>query len=240
MCNLIITIYHYLPCLEICATVALPCHKGTSMPPTSLTRDIEFLYEIGCLRHVQRQWRQFLNPDFANLSEHTLRVVWIALTIAKHEKNVDTGKLMKMALVHDLSESRSVDVHYLSRQFAVRKEAEAIAATLENTAIEEEFLALWHEYEERTCLEAKIVKDADNLEVDFELQEQSVRGFTLKQKWAEMRTHVAKTKLYTKTAKKMWATIYKTDPLDWHNNAQNRFNTGDWQKSAKKSTTKRK
>lgn len=195
----------------------------------SLVRDVEFLYEIGCLRHVQRQWRQFLNADFANLSEHTLRVIWIALTIAKHEKNVDTSKVMKMALVHDLSESRSVDVHYISRQYAERRESQALAATLDSTAVAEEFLALWHEYEKRECIEAKIVKDADNLEVDFELQEQSARGITLKDKWASMRKHVAETKLFTKTAKKIWEQLYQTDPHDWHNNASNRFTTGDWQ-----------
>jgi len=197
----------------------------------SLQRDIEFLYEIGCLRYVQRQWRQFMNPEFENLSEHILRVTWIALTIAKNEKNVDTAKLIKMALVHDISESRSVDVHYLSRQFAVRKEAEAITETLADTSVGEEFLALWHEYEERSCIEAKIVKDADNLDVDFELQEQSYRGFKLKEKWAEMRKHVAENKLYTKTAKKMWKQIYKTDPNDWHNNGSTRSNTGDWKKT---------
>lgn len=196
----------------------------------SISRDVEFLFEVGNLRYVQRQWRQFLNPDFANLSEHTLRVIWIALVIAQHEKNVDTGKMVKMALVHDLSESRSVDVHYLSRQFVERDEEKAIEKTLEQTAVEKEFLALWHEYEKRECIEAKIVKDADNLEVDLELQEQHYRGFTLKEKWSKMRKHVSETKLYTKTAKKLWKEITKADPHDWHANAQNRFNEGDWKK----------
>lgn len=196
----------------------------------NLQRDLEFLYEVGCLRHIQRTWKQFLNPDFENLSEHTLRVVWIALILAKHEGVEDTGKLVKMALVHDLSESRSVDVHYVSRQFVERQEEDALANTLEATALREEFLALWQEASEKKTLEAQIVKDADNLDVDLELKEQAARGLQLGQDFAPMRQHVSETKLYTKTAKKLWKEIQTSNPNSWHLNSANRFNQGDWKK----------
>ena len=193
-----------------------------------LQRDTQFLYEIGCLRHIQRTWKQFLNPDFANLSEHTLRVIWIALAIAQYEKKVDTGKLVKMALTHDLSESRGVDVHYVSREFVERHEDKAFQATVKDTSLQQELNELISEYEAHQSLEAKIVKDADNLDVDFELQEQTVRGFTLSQKFASMRKQVRDKKLYTKTAQKMWDEIYNSDPHDWHWQSTNRFNSGDW------------
>ena len=196
----------------------------------SLPRDVELLFEVGSMRYIQRTWRQFLNPDFENLSEHTMRVMWIALMIAQHEGNVDTGKLVKMALVHDLSESRSVDVHYVSRQFAERFEEPAITETLKDTALSEEFLSLWQENEHRQSLEAKIVKDADNLDVDFELREQAARGFQISADLQPMRQHVADTKLYTKTAKKIWKALQTANPNAWHMNSSNRFNAGDWKK----------
>ncbi len=196
----------------------------------SLPRDVELLFEVGSMRYIQRTWRQFLNPDFENLSEHTMRVMWIALMIAQHEGNVDTGKLVKMALVHDLSESRSVDVHYVSRQFAERFEEPAITETLKDTALSQEFLSLWQENEHRQSLEAKIVKDADNLDVDFELREQAARGFQISADLQPMRQHVADTKLYTKTAKKIWKALQTANPNAWHMNSSNRFNAGDWKK----------
>ena len=52
-------------------------------------KDADFLFEIGTLRFIQRTWKQFINPDFANLAEHTLRMTWIAIVIAKNEKNAD-------------------------------------------------------------------------------------------------------------------------------------------------------
>lgn len=196
----------------------------------NLSRDVEFLFEVGCLRHIPRTWHQFLNPDFANISEHTIRVIWIALTIAKHEGYEDTGHLVKLALVHDLSESRSVDVHYLSRQYATRHEESAIEATLESTAVGSEFLELWKEVEERKTLPSQIVKDADNLDVDFELREQAALGVQLANDFAPMRKHVGETKLYTETAKQLWREVQDANPNDWHLNANNRFKGGDWKK----------
>ncbi len=202
------------------------------MDVTSLNpqRDLEFLYEIGCLRHIQRTWKQFLNPDFENLSEHLLRVIWISLVIAKYEGAENTEKIMKMALVHDLSESRSVDSHYVSRQYVDRHEHEAISDTMEGTAVYEEFLQIWEEYEKRDNIEAKIVKDADSLDVDLELKEQEFRGLKLGSDTLEGRKYVAQTRLYTKTAQNFWEAIQKSNPNDWHIRGKNRFTTGDWRK----------
>lgn len=193
-------------------------------------RDLEFLYEVGCLRHIQRTWKQFLNPDFENLSEHLLRVIWISLILAKYEGVTDTAKIMKMALVHDLSESRSVDSHYVSRQYVDRHEHEAISDTLEGTAVRDEFLAIWEEYERRDCLEAKIVKDADSIDVDLELKEQEFRGLKLGADTLEGRRFVASAKLFTESGKKFWEMIQTSNPNDWHLQGKNRFTTGDWRK----------
>ncbi|MFA4931177.1 MAG: HD domain-containing protein [Patescibacteria group bacterium] len=193
-------------------------------------RDIEFLYEMGTIRYVQRTWRQFLGADFANLAEHTYRVAWIALVIAKNEGVEDIGKVLKMALVHDISESRAGDVHYLSRQYVVRKEEEAIEDMLANTALASDFIDLWKEYEKRECIEARVVKDADNIDIDMELIEQRANGCELWKNKYEMRKKVSETKLYTKTAKQIWDQLYDSDPHAWHHNAPNRFQAGDWSK----------
>ncbi|MBP7774639.1 HD domain-containing protein [Candidatus Woesebacteria bacterium] len=199
----------------------------------TMNSDINFLYEVGCLRFVQRSWRHFLNADFANVSEHIYRVIWLALVIAKHEKCADTEMIMKMALVHDLTEIRASDVDYLSRQYVTRNEVQAAEDMLAPTVLKDEFLAIWHAYEKRDTLAAQIVKDADNLDVDMELMEQKSRGVPLSDKWHVMRTHVAEEKLYTATAQKMWKEIQESDPHDWHLSSRNRFSSGDWQQTKK-------
>jgi putative hydrolase of HD superfamily len=192
-----------------------------------MDRDIEFLYEIGTLRFIPRQWKRFLNADFANLAEHHLRVMWLAMIIAKYEK-ADVGKVLKMAIAHDIAESRTGDVDYLSRQYVERHEELGFKDMVQDTSLEKELIELQKEYVKRESLEAKIVKDADNLDVDFELAEQEVRGFKLRYAWQSQRAYVGGNKLYTKTAQNIWKKIQKSDPNAWHIKGRNRLNAGDW------------
>jgi putative hydrolase of HD superfamily len=194
----------------------------------SLGRDIEFLYEIGTLRFIPRQWQRFLNADFANLAEHHLRVMWLALIIAKYEE-ADGSKVLKMALVHDIMESRTGDLDYLSRQYVDRDEELGLKDMLSKTSLEkDDFFELWREYEALESLEAKVVKDADILDVDFELNEQEVRGFKLKKAWQNQRSYISKNRLRTKTAKRIWRELQTSDPHQWHLKGRNRLNDGDW------------
>ncbi len=199
-----------------------------------MDRDLELLYELGALRHMPRQWQRFHMANVANNAEHMFRVIWIALTIAKREgKDVDTEKIVKIAMAHDVAESRTGDVDYLSRQYVDRHEDKALADMFEDTSLGEEFIALLKEYEERKTLEARIVKDADNLDVDMELREQSATGIKLagEDSWTNMRKHVGETKLFTAAAREMHKAIWLSNPHDWHMQSKgNRMNSGDWKK----------
>jgi putative hydrolase of HD superfamily len=194
----------------------------------SLKRDLELLYEIGCLRFIERAWKQFFGPDFQNLAEHHLRVIWIALTLAKYEGRGNQEKIIKMALIHDLAESRTGDVHYVSRMYIKRDETLGMKDILEGTVMEKEMMALWHEYEQRKTIEAKIVKDADTLDVDMEVQEQEMKGHKHSIVWKRDRKIFVPKQLQTASAKKLWKTVIKSKPYDWHIHARNRVNNGDW------------
>ena len=190
-------------------------------------RDLELLYELGCLRFIPRGWSQFLGSNFANLAEHHFRVIWLALLLAKMEKRGNPYKIMKMALVHDLGESRTGDVHYISRQYTKRDELKAVRDILKNTSLEKEFLDAWHEYETRKTIEARIVKDADWLDVDLEIMEQKAAGRLHMEAWNQNRKVMHKI-FFTKSAKKLVKAIQKSDPLAWYKNARNRFTEGDY------------
>jgi len=194
-----------------------------------LKRDLELLYEVGTMRHIARSWSQFGNPDFSNLAEHTLRVIWIALVIGKHE-NADLGKICQLALFHDVSETRAGDINYLTRMYVQRDEEKAVKDLAYGTVIESEIIDYWLDVEEKNSLEAKIVKDADNLDCDLELQEQMTLGVTMKETLSEIRKAVYN-KLHTETAKKLYLEIQNSDPNEWHAKGRNRFTSGDWRKN---------
>jgi 5'-deoxynucleotidase YfbR-like HD superfamily hydrolase len=205
-----------------------------------MNRDVEFLFELGGLRHIDRMWHRFLGTDFANLTDHHFHVAWIALIIAARERKGDTAKILKMALVHDIAESRTGDVDYISRQYVQKDESQAIEDMLEDTSVHDDLLATWKEYENRECIESKIVKDADNLHVDIELCEQAAKGNSFPRDMQPGRQIVFKEKLYTKTARELYVEIEKSNPNDWHKNAKrNRYHGGDWGKQPSAKSSKR-
>ncbi len=183
------------------------------------------------MRFIPRQWHRFHMFNVQSLTEHHYRVIWLALLIAAREKKGDIEKIMKMALVHDVAESRTGDVDYLARQYVTRNEDMAIQDILEDTSLEQEFIDIIQEYEKRESIESKIVKDADNIDVDLDLAEQALIGHEIRSEWQEMRDHVGKTKLYTKSAKLLQAEIRSANPHDWHTKSpRNRRASGDWKK----------
>jgi putative hydrolase of HD superfamily len=180
------------------------------------SKDIEFLYEVGTLRNLERSWKQTLGISVANDLEHTIRVIYLALLIARGEGVKNEEKIMKMALVHDISESRTNDFNYVHKVYVKADEKLASKHIFEGTTLKDFNEEILHEYEERKSIEAKIVKDADNLDIDIEMKELEEKGSLLPKKWIGFRKKVRNEKLYTKTAKRIWDLIAKSDPASWH------------------------
>lgn len=193
-------------------------------------RDLELLFELGTMRHIERSWRQFGGAHLANVAEHSYRVIWIALVLAKAE-GADIGKVVKMAMIHDLPETRTGDANYVQREYVSSDEKSAMMDILAGTSVAEELRDLWSEYRERQSVEAKIVKDADNLDCDLELQEIRTTGSNLADALAETRQSVFEN-LHTDSAKRLFLRIQQANSHDWHTRGRNRLNSGDWRRQA--------
>ena len=181
-------------------------------------RNIDFLYEIGSLRNVPRGWRQHLGFDVASDLEHTYRLIWLALLISRMEKKGDENVIIKMALVHDIAETRTSDHSYVQKVYVTADESRAADDMFKNTMFGD-LREILHQYEKRDTIEAKIVKDADNLDIDLELKEIEELGSKLPGKWEKAnRRMVRDEKLYTESAKKIWDDIQSSDPSNWHRN----------------------
>jgi putative hydrolase of HD superfamily len=184
-------------------------------------RDLDFLYEVGCLRHMDRVWVQFQRPNVANVAEHTMRVAWIAEVLA-HREGADVGRVVRMALVHDLGKSRAGDGHWINREYMKRDETKAIAATVRATVMEAATNELWTEFKTARSLEARIVKDADNLDTDIELHERQDE-WRFGKEMGSVRRRVFEQKLFTESAKQLWQQVQESDPHRWYASEFNRL-----------------
>jgi putative hydrolases of HD superfamily len=179
-----------------------------------LTRNLDFLYQLGSLRHVQRSWRQYFGTDVATDLEHTLRVAFIALMLAKMEGEVDEAMLLKMALVHDLAESLTGDLTPVQKRYVEIDEKRAIDDMFRGTSLGE-YVDVLDRYLKRECRESQIVKDADRLDVDLEIRELASRGHDMK-RWQERRK-IVRTEMFTESARQMWDVAQTSDPSNWRN-----------------------
>lgn len=171
----------------------------------------DFLYETGILAKTPRSGFFFLGSGEQSVAEHINRVCYIAYCLSKMNGTVDTGKVVQMALFHDISESRISDLNYVHQQYTERLEDKAHQDLADSLPFGEDVKELIDEYEERESLESKIVKDADNLEFIISLKEQQDIGNARAQTWLPP----ALQRLKTEEAKELGKVIMEVDSDRW-------------------------
>jgi putative hydrolases of HD superfamily len=143
---------------------------------------VEFLTELMRLKALPRTgWLLRGIRNVESVADHLYGVTFIAMLLADCARarglEVNVEKVLRMALLHDLSEARTGDLpatikRYFpaeSLKYADKQAASEILAKLGDLGTA--YLALWHEYEERRTLEARLVKAADKLDLLFQARE---------------------------------------------------------------------
>jgi len=174
-------------------------------------RIVDFLFEVGILSKTPRSGFYFLGSGEQSVAEHLNRVMFIGYALAMQEKNVDTTKILKMCLFHDLPEGRTSDLNYVHQKYAKVNEKKVVEDMTETLPFGADIKAVWEEYEERKTRESIIAKDADILEWILSLKEQVDTGNVRAREWIT----IAAKRLKTDNAKKLMPSILKTESDHW-------------------------
>lgn len=169
----------------------------------------KFFLELGALKRMPRSgWVRagIQNPE--NVASHSYRVALIAWVLAKIE-NVDSDKVVKMALLHDLEEARTGDLDMVMKRYLGNKREKAFRDILKNSNFEKEALDL---LSEKNSLESKIVKDSDKIELFLQAHEYEAAGFKETEKWKT----AARKCLKLKSSKKLVREIAKQNLTWWY------------------------
>jgi len=137
---------------------------------------VNFLFEVGILSKTPRSGFHFLGSGEQSVAEHTHRTVYVGFVLAKLEGGVDAEKVLKMCLFHDLAEARTSDLNYVHQKYAVSNEHKAIKDLSGTLEFGNEMLEILFEYKEKKTKEAKLAKDADQLELILSLKEEIDKG----------------------------------------------------------------
>lgn len=138
--------------------------------PTRLEQQLAFLNEADKLKSVLRGTSLNDNSRRENSAEHSWHIALYAMTMAEHAKApVDVSRVIKMLMLHDLVEIDAGD-HPIHGDH----DAEAIAATERAAADrifgllpedqEQEFRALWDEFEASQSPDAIFAKSIDRVQ----------------------------------------------------------------------------
>ncbi len=97
------------------------------------------------------------------------------------ERLLDVGRVARIALVHDLSEYLVTDLprqtsELIGRDVKHAAESEAIKLLLTDVPSGTDYIELWEEYKSRSSAEAKLVHDADKLEMVMQAYEYELAG----------------------------------------------------------------
>ncbi len=173
-------------------------------------RVTDFFFEIASMRRLIRSHSQVISGANDNIADHSFRAAIIGLVVADAEK-CDQNKVLKMCLFHDVVETRTGDANFINHLYVELKEKGARQDQMKGLSIEKEIAGLMDEYEEGKTTEAIVAKDADLLDQMILQQEYFFGDNTNRSAWQ----HHTETRLKTKTAKEIAASIKKANPFDW-------------------------
>ncbi|MBI2444098.1 MAG: HD domain-containing protein [Candidatus Magasanikbacteria bacterium] len=170
-----------------------------------------FLYEVGMLNKTPRSGFHFLGSGEQSVAEHTCRTVYISYVLGMLDGTVDVGRMLKMALLHDLGESRVSDLNHVHQKYAARRQSEAVGDVAATLPFGADIVTACAEQEAKQTPEAVLVKDADTLEWIISLKEQVDIGNERARYWIDYATR----KLKTDIARQLAAEMMQTDSNEW-------------------------
>jgi putative hydrolase of HD superfamily len=170
-----------------------------------------FLFEAGMLKRTPRSGFQFLGTGAESVAEHIFRTTCIGYALGRLVATVDVDRMIKMCLFHDLPEARTGDLNYVNKKYVEANEQKAVEDLTQTLPFGSEIRELILEFIEGKTEEAKLARDADQLEMILALKEYKDLGNKYADEWLEFSLR----RLQTDAARTLAASILETDSSLW-------------------------
>jgi len=176
-----------------------------------MKRSAKFLFEVGMLKKTPRTGYQFLGSGGESVADHSFRTAVIGYVLASQEPDADLNKVILMCLFHDLPEARTGDHNYVNKRYVKADEEKALRDQVRELPQGDEIITVIQEFNADGTLEARLARDADQLDLIFELKEQLDLGNPGAGDWLSF----AVQRLITDAAKGLAKEVLTTDRSEW-------------------------
>jgi len=170
-----------------------------------------FLFEAGMLKRTPRSGFQFLGSGAESVAEHIFRTTYIGYALGKLASGVNVDRIIKMCLFHDLPEARTGDLNYVNKKYVDTKEEKAIDDLARTLPFGKEIKELILEFNEGRTEEARLARDADQIEMILALKEYKDVGNQHADEWLAFSLK----RLQTNAARELATVILETDSSLW-------------------------
>lgn len=179
---------------------------------------MHLIQQAGTLMLMQRNHvRNLGNITFDTIASHSFHVAVISYCISRMEgfSHPDGMRATTIGLFHDLSEGRTGDNDFVSKNYTTMDDARAIEDQFSGFDFAQDLRNEVKEYEKRESKLSKCVKDADAIAQMFMEWTLSWQGNKLAEKWFKGDLIHRVPHLHTKSAKKLIDLIKNSDPQEW-------------------------
>ncbi len=170
-----------------------------------------FLFEAGMLKRTPRSGFQFLGSGAESVAEHIFRTTYIGYALGRLAPDIDVDRLVKLCLFHDLPEARTGDLNYVNKKYVEANENKATEDLARTLPFGNDIQSLILEFNEGKTAEAKLARDADQLEMILALKEYKDIGNRYADEWLEFSLK----RLQTDLARQLAKSIIETDSSLW-------------------------
>lgn len=146
-----------------------------------MEKAMRFFFELELLKEMQRTGWYFIGErDGDSVASHSFRAAFIAHWLAR-KVNANPDRCLKMALIHDIGETRVWDINKVSASYTEKDEERAAKDAMKG--VFDEFNALYSETKSRKSKDALVARDADLLECIIQAKTFEMRGNPLAREW---------------------------------------------------------
>jgi putative hydrolase of HD superfamily len=171
---------------------------------------IKLVMEAGVLAKTPRSGPYHVGiTNQETIASHMYRTMLLAYFIGK-EEGADVDKILKMGLVKDLPEARTLDLTFIQKKYIKIKGGEEGVIKDQLRGMGTELKDLFEEFNRNKSLEANVANDASILEGLVEAKEYVQQGAKIMERWFLDKKGMLK----TKTGKNIFDTLEK-ETLYW-------------------------
>ena len=143
----------------------------------------DFFYIVSELKKVQRKgWHNkvgITHPE--SVADHSYGAAIMAMIFSDNGGNLDTERIIKMALLHDLAESITGDfipgeIQKENKKIAENQAMDEILSKLPPTLLHK-YRSIWNEYVDCTSKESVLLHEIDRLEMAVQAAKYFGEGF---------------------------------------------------------------